>query len=54
MADAFAATVEECADLSDDNSDTQQVAAGEVEGADENEDITEREIWRKLDRNQYK
>ena len=39
--------------LSDGDSDSHDVAAGEQEGADENADVTEREIWRKLDQNKY-
>ena len=40
-------------DLLDDDSDEHEVAAGEQEGGDEKTNATEREIWRKLSKNQY-
>ena len=38
----------------DDSSETEDVAAGEQEGAEGlNSDVTEREIWRKIEQRKY-
>ena len=39
--------------LDDEDTETEEVAAGEAEGADKDADDAEREIWRKIEQRKY-